>query len=1118
VRQAFVGRDRERAELLAGLRDAVAGRGRLVLIAGGPGIGKTELADHIAGHAHDLGVRVLWGRCWEGGGAPPYLPWAQIIAALADGCDDDALRSYAGLGASRLAGLVPELAERLGTVASEVPSPASATARFQLFEATAKLLRNAAAVRPLMVILDDLHAADAPSLLLLRFLARDVPASPLMVLGTYRNVKAGSSPDAVDMLGDIAREGDLLVLGGLDHAEVTNLIADLSEFMPRDDTMSAIFDATAGNPLFVREVIRLMAAQDALEHPGGPDVPIPDTVRAVIRRRLASLSRDAVEVVSAAAVVGRDFDLSLIAPVCGLPNGQVLNALSDAVASDVVAEVPGMISRYSFTHPLLREVIYEQLPIPARMQLHLRIGETIEARSGSDAGAHLAELAHHFAAGADPGTAPKALDYARRAGDRAMATLAYEEAAAEFRRALRVLELAGGDERIRGELHLSLGDALARAGDYREAKDVYLRAAEMARTLASPERLARAALGFGEPRVEGGLVDRRLIALLREALDRLAPDDDPLRARLLARLSLELTFSDDPALRESLSRDAVEMARRLEDTSVLGTALRARWAAVWAPDRLDERSAVSDEIVRLARDTDDVEHELRSLALRASAAMERGQFHTAEIDIATHARLADELRMPIHQSASATMRAMQALMRGALDESERFADRALSLQAARTTTQVTHLHSTALIRWEQGRLRETREAWRRLVDTFPHVPLAHAWLSLALAEDDRHEEARAGLRSVVGGISRGPRDGLWLPALAVASLVTARLDDTHAADALYPALLPYAERVIVFAAPEPVMSLGSASFSLALLATARSRWDDAERHFEAALRVHERAGATALLVNVRFDYARMLIRRDRSGDHGRAAELLDQALPTARATGMARVSHEGEQLRDISDGTVVARPRAGAAASTTAGDSVFRREGDYWTIAYDGSLIRLRDSKGLRYLARLLTAPGQELHSVDLEVAESQTGRQPSASATADAHHAQLEVRRDLGDAGELLDAKAKAAYKARLDELQGEIDEAERFNDPARAAKARQEKDFLVAELARAVGLGGRDRKAASHAERARLNVTRAIRAALANLGRANPSLGQHLSSTIRTGRYCSYTPDPRAPITWEL
>ena len=128
----------------------------------------------------------------------------------------------------------------------------------------------------------------------------------------------------------------------------------------------------------------------------------------------------------------------------------------------------------------------------------------------------------------------------------------------------------------------------------------------------------------------------------------------------------------------------------------------------------------------------------------------------------------------------------------------------------------------------------------------------------------------------------------------------------------------------------------------------------------------------------------------------------------------------------------------------------------------------------------------------------------------------ELGLRPDLGDAGELLDATARAAYKLRLDELRSELEEAEAFNDPARAAKARAELEFLTRELARAVGLGGRDRRAASHAERARLNATRAIRAAMANLARANPALGQHLSVTIRTGRYCSYTPDPRVPITW--
>jgi hypothetical protein len=198
--------------------------------------------------------------------------------------------------------------------------------------------------------------------------------------------------------------------------------------------------------------------------------------------------------------------------------------------------------------------------------------------------------------------------------------------------------------------------------------------------------------------------------------------------------------------------------------------------------------------------------------------------------------------------------------------------------------------------------------------------------------------------------------------------------------------------------------------------------------------------------------------------------------------------------------------------------NVFRREGDYWTITYDGAVVRLRDSKGLRYLARLLAAPGQELHAVDLEIGEGQRGRLPSPRTTVQAPSAELNVHRDLGDAGELLDAKAKAAYKARLDDLESELDQAERFNDPARAARIRHEKDFLVAELARAVGLGGRDRKAASHAERARLNVTRAIRSALANLARANPILGEHLSSTIHTGRYCSYTPDPRAAIDWDL
>jgi hypothetical protein len=204
------------------------------------------------------------------------------------------------------------------------------------------------------------------------------------------------------------------------------------------------------------------------------------------------------------------------------------------------------------------------------------------------------------------------------------------------------------------------------------------------------------------------------------------------------------------------------------------------------------------------------------------------------------------------------------------------------------------------------------------------------------------------------------------------------------------------------------------------------------------------------------------------------------------------------------------------AAAPTVSRHLFRREGEYWTVCYEGVVVRLRDAKGLGHLARLLADPGREFHVVDLEAANRQAG--PAAvGPTGRARAGELQVRPDLGDAGALLDATAKAAYRARLAELGAELVEAEGGNDPARAARARGERDFLVAELARAVGLGGRDRRAASHAERARLNVTRAIRAAMANLARANPSLGRHLAVTVRTGRYCAYTPDPRAPIHWE-
>jgi len=262
----------------------------------------------------------------------------------------------------------------------------------------------------------------------------------------------------------------------------------------------------------------------------------------------------------------------------------------------------------------------------------------------------------------------------------------------------------------------------------------------------------------------------------------------------------------------------------------------------------------------------------------------------------------------------------------------------------------------------------------------------------------------------------------------------------------------------------------------------------------------------------------LLLALGHATDRRRAFELLDQALATASTRGMTAVVGGIRAFQAAqTGGSVSAGPAAAPAAVPQGSRNIFRREGEYWTVAYQGSVVRLKDAKGLCHLARLLTHPGREFHATDLEA----VGRGPAGAAAVGprgrVRDDQLAMRPDLGDAGTLLDATAKAAYKARLEELRAELEEAEGRNDPARAAKARVERDFLVDELARAVGLGGRDRRAASHAERARLNVTRAIRAAMANLARADPALGRHLAVTVRTGRYCAYTPDPRAPIAWE-
>src|SRR5215470_7383118 len=396
----LVGRDGELGELLAGLDDAASGRGRLFLLAGEPGIGKSRLADEAAARARDRGFKVAWGRCWEAGGAPAYWPWVQSLRACVRGLDSEELRSHLGAGATFVAQIVAEVAETLPDVRPP-PMIGAEGSRFRLFDAVATFLRNAGGGQPLMLILDDLHAADAPSILLLRFVAGELGDARVLVLGAYRDIELGRGHPLTAALAELSREPATrhVPLSGLDEAGVAGLIQEITGVVPREGVAAAVHRCTEGNPLFVGEVARLLAAEGRLERAGDPaglGLAIPEGIRAVIGRRVARLPEPCGRVLSLASVFGRDFWPPALERLSRLSAGELLDVLDESIAARLVAAVPGAPGRLRFSHALIRDALYEGIPAGRRLRLHQQAGEALEAFYQQDLDSHLAELAHHF--------------------------------------------------------------------------------------------------------------------------------------------------------------------------------------------------------------------------------------------------------------------------------------------------------------------------------------------------------------------------------------------------------------------------------------------------------------------------------------------------------------------------------------------------------------------------------------------------------------------------------------------------------------------------------------------------------------------------------------------------
>ena len=994
----LIGREAELARLGAELEAAHAGRGGVTLVLGDPGIGKTRLLEEIAGRAEERGFRVAWGRVWDGEGAPILDPFLQILRALE----------------------LPERAEGI-------------------VEALGKL----AARQPLLLLLEDLHGADSASLEVVRGLARGIDARRILVLGTARRAEARQRPEVKRLLVELGRRRDEIRLAGLDENGVARLMAQVAKGLPPGGLAALIHRRTEGNPLFVRETVRLLATKPGGEPRTASELPLAERVSDVIDQRTARLPEETRRALAAAAVIGREIPLATLAAVLELTPAQSLAALEPAIdAGLLVAAKP---DRFAFANSLYRSAIYRATPLATRGALHLGVARFLEPQGAE----RFAELAHHFAAAAAVAdVAAERVRYATLAGDHAARLHAFDEAARHYETALAA---APPEEKLAATLRL--GETTLRAGNLERGRRIL----EQAAAGAQGEALARIALLLGRRPVSALRPDGALVELIDRALVGLA--ESPLGARLMARRAAAL--GDEKAGREALA-----LARRVAGGRDLGAVLVSLFRTLWSPDNLEERFAWAAEILELAQAAGDLELELQGRHALTLALLERDGPAAAAHQLTTCQELAEKLHDAQEEWRLGFLEALLDGAAGRHAEAERHARRALGLaqdggEGAGVLAE--YLGVMALTRRDQGRIAELEPSVLALRAEAPGWDAAeHLLLECQLERGDRAAAAATFADLAAERWRDLPRDERWLGTLVALAGAAVRLGAREEGRALQELLAPYVDRHAVGGRVAPY--LGPVALALGKL----------------ALLAGDRVAAQELLARA----ARISAATEHPIGVAQAEWAAGELSANDAAQASARAKFEALGVRPP-QGAAAPEPPPPAASALVSIDA----DGDGWELRFAGRSLRLRDVKGLRYLAALVARPGTEIHVVQLI---AHAGGEPL----------------DLGDAGEKLDARALGEYRRRLTDLADALQDAEAHKDQLRASAVQEEIDRLEDELAGAVGLGGRVRRAASAVERMRQSVTKRLRDAIRRAGEKDPELGDHLERSLRTGLFCSYDP----------
>jgi tetratricopeptide (TPR) repeat protein/tRNA A-37 threonylcarbamoyl transferase component Bud32 len=899
----FVGRIQEMTQLREGLDAALAGRGRLFLISGEPGSGKTRLTEELTTFAQMRGADVVLGKSFDGNGAPAFWPWVQAIRRYTHGRRANELYDVMGPGAADIAQLDSDIRQRLPAA---LPAPLTLEpepARFRLFDGVTTFLRNAARSRPMLLILDDLQWADEPSLRLLQFLAQEIRDAHLLIVGTYRDVALGRGHPLTRTLAEVGREdlGHQIRLGGLSREEVGRYIELTSGMSPPETLVRRIWDKTEGNPFFVSETIRLLITQGLLENPeecADLQIDIPPRVRDVVRRRLEQLSERCNETLTLAAVYGREFSLEVIEALKDSDRDRVLDDLEEAADARIIAEARGGELSYLFTHDLVREAVCDQVNTARRTRMHAHIARALERLyQGREVEHHLAELARHFLAAGRAADPDRAIDYSVRAGRRSLEQLAYEEAARHFEAAVKVLENKDApspppDQSRLCELLQNLGEAQRRAGQP-ASLETFQRAFEVARNVGgvgAGDQMALAAIAFEWLTWSINKPDVNSVLLCKEALLALPADRDALRAKLLAaqaRALKDLGFTDQAA---GLAREAVELARQVRDPSTLCYVLESVLHMSSGPAHIGERLSYAVECLEAARAAGDLEKRMFGTTRWIYALFEAGEIAGVDRAMEELESVVRQIRQPQYTYVQAGFVTMRALLEGRFTEAEQLTLQALTLGQRLQSQSAEGIFGMQmfLLRREQGRLHEVAP----IVEMFVKQHSGTAFkpgLALMYAELGLMDKARAVFEELaVNEFARIQQDALWAASITFLVEVCAALGDRddevlNWAEALYRLLSPYATYAVVAG---EWASFGAGSRFLGQLAATMGRWQEAESHFDHALAMNAAMGAKPWLAHTQFQYARMLLERSTASDIERAKTLLDESETIARQLGM----------------------------------------------------------------------------------------------------------------------------------------------------------------------------------------------------------------------------------------